>query len=401
MAAIRPSRNRRRGLPPKVSVKSSAKRVTGLPLVRVLRIAVKEIGQAASASGWCCICQTWQSSWATRSSSSRSARERSRIVHHARVAVEAAEPRQPEEPRRDPDPHAAERHRPRIERRAGRAAPSRARARLASPVSTSRRYSVPAREAATPPPARARRPLGPAFRTYERLVSLRPRPAAPVDGPPLPPRRLMVRVAGTADADWFLRSGRAAYDAIAAHVPLDEIESVLDFGCGCGRVTRYWATSTAPSPAATSARRRSTWCRDEPRRSRRFERNALAPPLAFADESFDLVYALSVFTHLTAELQLAWRDELRRVLRPGGRLLVTTHGRSYLPRLDDGRARAVRARRARRPLGRRRPARTSAARTTPSATSATRSRTASTFLELEPEGARGNPTQDLVLLRRR
>ena len=34
----------------------------------------------------------------------------------------------------------------------------------------------------------------------------------------------MVRVAGTADADWFLRSGRAAYDAIAANVPLEEVE---------------------------------------------------------------------------------------------------------------------------------------------------------------------------------
>ena len=37
----------------------------------------------------------------------------------------------------------------------------------------------------------------------------------------------MVRVAGTADADWFLRGGRAAYDAIAAHVPLAELDSVL------------------------------------------------------------------------------------------------------------------------------------------------------------------------------
>ena len=82
--------------------------------------------------------------------------------------------------------------------------------------------------------------IGPAFRTYERVVSLRPGRPAAVDGPPLPPRRLMVRVAGTADADWFLRSGRAAYDAIVAHVPLAEVDSVLDFGCGCGRVTRYW-----------------------------------------------------------------------------------------------------------------------------------------------------------------
>ena len=54
--------------------------------------------------------------------------------------------------------------------------------------------------------------IGPAFRAYERAVALRPQTVTPADGLPLPPRRLMVRVAGTADADWFLRSGRAGYE---------------------------------------------------------------------------------------------------------------------------------------------------------------------------------------------
>src|SRR5436305_15224404 len=102
---------------------------------------------------------------------------------------------------------------------------------------------------------------GPAFRIYERLVAVGPQRVTPTDGVALPPRRLMVRVAGTADADWFLRSGRAGYDAIAAHVPLAETQSVLDFGCGCGRVTRYWsdfhgqvAGSDVDAPAVE-------WCR--------------------------------------------------------------------------------------------------------------------------------------------
>ena len=240
--------------------------------------------------------------------------------------------------------------------------------------------------------------IGPAFHTYERLVSLRPGRTITVDGPPLPPRRLMVRVAGTADPDWFLRGGRAAYDAIAAHVPLGEVGSLLDFGCGCGRVTRYWSASSAAVSGSDVSRKAVEWCRANLPFAR-FELNALAPPLAFDDESFDLVYGLSVFTHLTADLQLAWRDELRRVLRPGGILLVTTHGESYLPRLDY----AERARFEAGDLVVRwsdLPGTNLCSAYHPELYLRETFADGFTFLELEPEGARGNPTQDLVLLRK-
>ena len=241
--------------------------------------------------------------------------------------------------------------------------------------------------------------VGPAFRTYERLVSLRPGRPTSVEGPPLPPRRLMVRVAGTADADWFLRSGRAAYDAIAAHVPLDSVRSVLDFGCGCGRVTRYWESFDGAVAGSDVNAKAVEWCRDNLGGFASFERNALAPPLDFDDASFDLVYALSVFTHLTEELQLAWRDEMLRVLRPEGLLLLTTHGRSYVPRLDaDERDRFERGELVVRWGDVPGTNLCSAYHPEPYL----RDTLAKGFdlVELEPEGARGNPTQDLVLLRR-
>jgi len=240
--------------------------------------------------------------------------------------------------------------------------------------------------------------VGPAFRAYEHVVALRPTRRLSVDGPPLPPRRLMVRVAGTGDADWFLRSGRAGFDAIAAHAPLTELEAVLDFGCGCGRVTRWWREFPGTVAGSDVSGPAIAWCRANLPFAR-FETNALAPPLSFEDESFDLVYALSVFTHLTAELQLAWRDELRRLLRPGGRLLLTTHGNSYVPRLTQ-------EERARFESGELVVRWADVAGSNLCSAYHPESYLRGTFadgfafLQLEQEGARGNPTQDLVLLRK-
>ena len=240
--------------------------------------------------------------------------------------------------------------------------------------------------------------IGPAFRAYERAVALRPHSVVPPDGVPLPPRRLMVRVAGTAGAEWFLRSGRAGYDAIAAHVDVQQTRDVLDFGCGCGRVTRYFKDHFGAVAGSDVNADAVAWCRDHLGFAR-FETNGLAPPLAFADDSFDLVYALSVFTHLTADLQLAWRDELRRVLRPGGRLLITTHGGSYIPRLDDAeRATVERGElvvRWAEVVGS-----NLCSAYHPEQYLRETFAQGFAFLELEPEGARGNPTQDLVLLQK-
>ena len=43
----------------------------------------------------------------------------------------------------------------------------------------------------------------------------------------------------------------------------------------------------------------------------------LLPPLAFEDRSFDVIYGISVFTHLTESVQFAWLKELRRLVDRG------------------------------------------------------------------------------------
>jgi predicted SAM-dependent methyltransferase len=54
-----------------------------------------------------------------------------------------------------------------------------------------------------------------------------------------------------------------------------------------------------------------------------------------SDGSFDLIYALSVFTHIPVQWQMAWLQELHRVLRPRGYLLCTVLGNSYSRMLNE------------------------------------------------------------------
>jgi SAM-dependent methyltransferase len=162
---------------------------------------------------------------------------------------------------------------------------------------------------------------------------------AEVDGMPLPPQALRVRVAGTADIFSFLDGGEKAAATVRdllsrQGVEVHGLSSILDFGCGCGRVLRHWRAlnHTAVHGCDTNADL-VHWCRNN-LTGAEVKVNAPEPPLEFATAQFDLVYAFSVFTHLPAKAETAWLAEFRRVLRPSGRLIFSSHGRHYRDRLS-------------------------------------------------------------------
>ena len=87
------------------------------------------------------------------------------------------------------------------------------------------------------------------------------------------------------------------------------------------------------------------------------------------------------------------------MLRTGGRLLISTHGRSYLPRLDSHeREQFERGELVVRWADI--PGTNLCSAYHPERYLRETFARGFTFLELDPEGAHGNPTQDLVLLRK-
>ncbi|WP_417307535.1 class I SAM-dependent methyltransferase [Devosia sp.] len=109
-------------------------------------------------------------------------------------------------------------------------------------------------------------------------------------------------------------------------------DSVLDIGCGPGW---FWAASNDSAPDGLSV----TLCdlsegmeREATERVEGLARDwrvaasvADVTALPFQDESFDAIFCLHMLYHVTDQTRAV--DELHRVLRPGGRLVVTTNGR--------------------------------------------------------------------------
>ena len=158
-------------------------------------------------------------------------------------------------------------------------------------------------------------------------------------GIPVPPERLIFYVIGYRWAKVFLDSGRLIVSAMLEHllesgVDVATATAILDFGCGCGRMIRHLPQHTTARLFGTDYNAELIRWDKENLTLAEFTTNSLAPPLPYTDNSFDIVYARSVFTHLTEELQLRWITELRRVLKPGGVLYFTTHGRQFFSQLS-------------------------------------------------------------------
>jgi len=167
------------------------------------------------------------------------------------------------------------------------------------------------------------------LRTKNRSLSA----AATRDGYPLPPPELVYAVAGHFDVSAYIESGvdhaRFIRERLrAAGVEIEQVGALLDFGCGCGRVLRHWHELSSARVCGSDVNPRLVaWCNDAlPFAS--VTTNRLEPPLRYEDDTFDVVYAISVFTHLTEPLQHRWMRELERVIAPDGVAIITTKGLS-------------------------------------------------------------------------
>ncbi|MGH2542331.1 MAG: class I SAM-dependent methyltransferase, partial [Ardenticatenaceae bacterium] len=168
----------------------------------------------------------------------------------------------------------------------------------------------------------------PALRVYEMLLSAARTQKEIGDQPfPLPPPRLRVLVAGRPSADWFLASGERAAEAVLDVAGPLAGQRILEFGCGCGRVLRHLVATGADVYGCDYNAKLLTWCQENLPGT--YSINSPKPPLPYPDGFFDVVYTISVFTHLARDHQQPWLAELARITSRDGSVLITTQGNAY------------------------------------------------------------------------
>jgi 2-polyprenyl-3-methyl-5-hydroxy-6-metoxy-1,4-benzoquinol methylase len=144
-------------------------------------------------------------------------------------------------------------------------------------------------------------------------------------------KHLMYRVAHTESVPYFRASGfKSFYDfwkPACKYIDPIGIKTILDWGCGCGRLSEMFELLTEDKEiyGCDIDSEAIAWCRKHLGKTK-YDTIPLLPPTEYPDNFFDLIIGNSVLTHLTQNAQLLWLEELRRIKKKEGLLLVTVHG---------------------------------------------------------------------------
>ena len=164
-----------------------------------------------------------------------------------------------------------------------------------------------------------------------------------VDPGAIPPQELIAQTAALneeelirqCNGDVYLETGY--FEVLRIFKILDHfainprtIGSIFELGCGTARLLRHFRCIKGVKLVGSDVNPEMVeWCQAN-LSGMEFYYNELSPPLDFAeDNSFDLILASSVFTHIPLETQELWLAEMQRIMRPGGIFICSVLGQFH------------------------------------------------------------------------
>lgn len=112
--------------------------------------------------------------------------------------------------------------------------------------------------------------------------------------------------------------------------------NILDWGCGPARIIRHFPellSKTNCSFYATDYNKKTIeWCKNNIK-GVNFNHNNLLAQLPYASNFFDIIYGISIFTHLSETMHYEWFNELIRITKEGGIIYLTMHGNAFREKL--------------------------------------------------------------------
>lgn len=125
----------------------------------------------------------------------------------------------------------------------------------------------------------------------------------------------------------YFEDGRLSADMFASLIAEYGARNVLEFASGYGRVTRHMKHSS-PLTEVTACDihpQANEFVRD--RIGMKAVQSSATPEELDAGSDFDMVFALSLFSHLPAHTWTRWLKACVQTVKPGGHVAFTTHGR--------------------------------------------------------------------------
>src|SRR5919204_4327052 len=124
----------------------------------------------------------------------------------------------------------------------------------------------------------------------------------------------------------FFGTRRRSYRTLLNAVGVRAGDRVLDIGCGPGYFARMLAEAVGPDGSVVGVDAAPEMVEYARRKARRLPNSrfqaATAQALPFPDGAFDVVTSSLMLHHVAKEDRLTSVGEMKRVLRPGGRLLL-------------------------------------------------------------------------------